>query len=38
VLTERGADGRRGVGLAGRDLQLNLSSNFLCHKISSLKR
>ena len=33
VLAERGADGRRGVGLPGRNLQLDLSCNFLCHKI-----
>ena len=35
VLTERRADGRRGIGLAGRNLQFNLSCNFLCHKIYS---
>ena len=29
--TERGADGRRGGGLAGRDLELYVASNFLCH-------
>ena len=31
VLAERGADGRRGRRLAGGHLQLDQSSNFLCH-------
>jgi len=32
VLTERRADGRRGIRLTSGDLQFDLSSNFLCHK------
>lgn len=31
VLTERGADRRLGSRLAGRDLQLDIAYNFLCH-------
>jgi hypothetical protein len=31
ALTERGADGRRRVSLARRDLQLDIADNFLCH-------
>ena len=31
VLTKRGADRRRGRGLAGIDLQLDQRGNFLCH-------
>ena len=29
--TERGADGRRGIGLAGRDLQFDVSYDFFSH-------
>ena len=33
--TERGADGRRGVGLSGRDLQFDLSDDFFSHLCQS---
>src|SRR6185312_5177524 len=34
ALTERGADRRRGIRLAGRDLQLDETDDFLCHSSS----
>src|SRR5271155_2301454 len=34
VLTERRADGRRGICLTCGNLQFNVSSNLLCHKIN----
>ena len=34
VLTQRGSDGRRRICLAGRDLQLDVGVDFLCHNFA----
>ena len=37
LLAQSGADGRCRSRLAGRDLQLNVASDFLCHTICTSK-
>ena len=35
LLAQSGTNGRRGISLPGRDLQLNVAVNFLCHDDNS---